>query len=169
MSTWIILPYDGSPVARAALCRAAHVVRDGHTCSPYVGVMLVTAGVDPLDLDTLMQEAQGLTGPDVPLELRLLAAGDPIGDLQRLTASMPDAIMAAPLRPTGCVPWYAEACRHGGPSNALLLFILTPKETARFKEVENGRHRVGGPLGALLRAGARLRLGERAPVAGGVR
>jgi hypothetical protein len=167
MNTWIILPYDGSPVARAALRRAARLVESGD--GRYAGVMLATTGVDLLALDTLMAEAQEITGSAVPLELRLLAAGDPISDLQRLTAATPEAMLAAPLRPTGCAPWYAEACRHGGPSNTLVLFFLTPKEIAKFTEVEDGRHRMGGPLGALLRAGARLRLGERAPVGGGVR
>src|SRR5262245_10111175 len=111
MQNWIILPYDSSPVARAALRRAAKAVRGDDPC--FAGVILAIAGVDPAALDGVVREAQAVAGPDVPLESRLLAAGDPVGALRRLRESVPDAVMAAPLGVQGGADWYVEACRRG--------------------------------------------------------
>jgi hypothetical protein len=168
MKTWIILPYDASPLAKLTLRKVAAQARDGDT-SPYAGVLLATAGIDPTQLDLLIEEAQRVARADIPLEVRLLNAGDPIGDLHELIAALPYAVLAAPVGlrgATGRAAWYAEACRLGSLDHTVLLFFVTPEELRTFEEEESdGRHRVGGPLGRLLRTGARLRLGVRAPVA----
>jgi len=142
MKPWIVLPYDESPVARAALSRAAQMAKRASTRRRYAGLLLATAGVDPSALDALVREAQVIAGASEPLEVRLLSAGDPIGSLHRLVASLPDAVLCAPLAPTGCAPWYAEACRLGGDSRTLILLFIDPREITRFEEV-------------LYRAGAR--------------
>lgn len=170
MSTWIILPYDASPMAKVALRRVARSV---HTDDDALdaGVLLATAGVDPAQLDVLVQEAQAVAGTGVPLEVRLLNAGDPIADLRDLAASVPSAAFAATLGVhgvTGRAPWYAEACRHGGPDHTLLLYFVTPEDTKEFAEASNGGHRVEGIVATLLRAAVRLRPGGRAPLRGGV-
>jgi hypothetical protein len=126
MSRWVILPYDGSPVARATLRRAARLLRTG--TGHHAGVIVATAGVDPAALDVVMMEAQAIAGADVPLELHLLSAGDPIGALHRLINAVPSASLAAPLGATGRAPWYIEACRLGVCGRTVMLFFLTPEE-----------------------------------------
>src|SRR5687767_1823515 len=102
MKPWIIMPYDASPVARAALRRAARAMRA--TDEQYTGIILATAGVDPSVLGGFVHDAQEVTGPDVPLEVRLLNAGDPIGALHEFAESVPNAVLAAPLRAQGNAP-----------------------------------------------------------------
>ncbi len=168
MNTWIILPYDASPLAKVTLRLAAGYAHGASAF--YAGVILATAGVDPTELDLLVREAQSVVGVGVPLEVRLLNAGDPIADLQALAASLPSAVFAAPIGirgATGRAPWYAEACRLGGPDHTALLFFVTPEKIRTFEEESDGRHRMGGRLGAVLRAGARLRPRLRTPVGGG--
>jgi hypothetical protein len=159
MHTWIILPYDDSPVARAALHRAAYAAG-----ASLAGVVLATAGVDPSGLDRLARRAQVIAGRDLPLEVRLLDAGDPIGDLHRLAATLPEAILAAPLGVAGCAPWYAEACRLGGLDHALMLFRISPREAKQFEESPDGRRGMDSGIRRLLRDCARLCLGVRTPV-----
>jgi hypothetical protein len=167
MKRWIILPYDRSPVARAALRHAGRAVESGDAYSADAGVILVTAGVDPSDLDALLDEAQPIAGARVPLELRLLDPGDPIRSLHRIVASMPDAVLGAPLGGRGSAPWYAEACQVSGLDRTMMLFLISPHELREFEVVPHERRRLGSPVRALLRAGARLRPGVRAPLTGG--
>lgn len=170
MSDWIILPYDGSPMAKVALHRVSRSLHPGDA-SFGAGVILATAGIDPAQLDLLVEEAQAVAGTDVPLEVRLLNAGDPIADLQDLAASVPSAAFAATLGVhgvTGRAPWYAEACRHGGPDHTLLLYFVTPEDTKEFAEVSDGGHRLEGIVATLLRVAVRLRPGGRVPLRGGV-
>jgi hypothetical protein len=163
MLPWIILPYDASPVARAVLRRAGRTVQDRP--GEQGGLILAVAGVDPLELGVVLADAQAVAGPDVPLEIRLLAPGNPIGSLQEFADSLPDASLAAPLgvNGKGCAPWYLNACRNGGLSHQLILFYLRPEEISAFEFAEEGheRRRMGGPVGSVLRACARLRLGLR--------
>jgi hypothetical protein len=170
MKRWIILPYDRSPLARAVLRYAADLCGNPPAEAPYAGVLIATTGVDPAALGELVQEAAQIAGPDVPLEMRLLDAGDPIGSLQRLAATQPDAVFVAPLSPhvvTGHAPWYAAACREGGINHTLMLVNITQKDIQRLQEESHGGHRVGGPVARLLRVGAGLHLGKRTPVTGG--
>ena len=160
MTRWFLMPYDASPAARATLCRVATVVRGGQ----YGGVILATAGIDPYALDTLVSDAQPIAGQDLALEVRLLNAGDPIHDFTLLARSLPDGTLAVPLGVTGHAPWFAEACASANGDHTLMLFRLSPREIARFSEEADGRHRLGGPLGAVLRACAGLHLGRRTPV-----
>ncbi len=167
MRTWIILPYDGSPVARVTLRRAAEAVRkDG---GQYAGVILATAGVDPGALDAWVREAEEVAGPDVPLEIDLLDAGDPLGAFDALVDAYPDAILAGPIGARGNAPWYADACVLGGRSHGLMLFFVAPAEIAELMEERHERRGMGGVVDAVLRAGAWLRLCVRALVGGGAR
>jgi hypothetical protein len=168
MPRWIILPYDQSPLAQAVLRRAARMCREAPDVAPYAGVMLATTGIDPADVGRVVREAADVAGLDMPLEVRLLDAGDPIGSLQRLAATQPDAAFVAPLCPhgiTGRAPWYAAACRQDGVDHTLVLFHITDKEIDEVQEASHGGHRVGGPVARLLRAGAGLHLGKRTAVA----
>lgn len=170
------MPYDASPLARAALVRAARAVRNAD--EPYTGIILATAGIDPSEIDALVCDAQATAGEDVPLEVRLLSPGDPLGALRRLSGDLPDAVLAAPLcaRVHGRAPWYADACVLGGRNHSMMLFFIGLEEIRRFdqaaprhrratsvpaavKGVIHERPGLGGPVGAVLRIGARLRLG----------
>jgi hypothetical protein len=162
MKPWIIMPYDASPVARAVLRRAAQAMQEGNQL--YAGIILAITGVDPSTLGHLVQDAQHVAGPDVPLEVRLLNAGDPIGALRHFAESVPNAVLAAPLRAQGIAPWYADTCAFGPTSHTTMLFLMTDKEIARFAEERNGGHRVGPVVGAVLRAGAWLHPSVRAHV-----
>lgn len=142
MNPCIILPYDGSSVARAALCRAAHAARQGNQHP--ARLIVATAGVDAAALGGLAQEAQAIAGADVPLEVYLLSPGDPIGALHRLADSLPDAILAAPLGANGNAPWYAHACRFGGLSHTIMLFFIEPREIRKFEVRGRERRGMGG-------------------------
>jgi hypothetical protein len=161
MNPWVILPYDGSPVARAALRRAAQLVSTGG--GKHAGVIVATAGVDPAALDRMAAETRVVAGPDVPLTVFLLHPGDPIGALQELTDSLPDATFAAPLGGNGQAPWYDEARRLGG-DHTIVLFFLQPAEIRASMAQHHERPRVAALVGAVLRAGARLRRGLWAPL-----
>jgi hypothetical protein len=165
MHGWIILPYDGSPVARAALRRAAQVVGRGTGRYRYAGLILATAGVDPAAIDNVMLDVREIAGPDIPLELWLLNPGDPLGALRELAGALPDATFAAPLGGAGAAPWYVEACRHGGRDHTTILFFLAPAEIHAFAGRNDVRLGGTGLAGALRRAGARLRPGAEAPAA----
>lgn len=165
-SQWILIPYDDSPVARAALHQASHSVRTSG--GVYAGILLATTGVDPAALDALTSRALEAAGREVPVDVCLLDPGDPLGALDRLIDGLPDVTLAAPLHAAGNAPWYAEACALGGKGHPLMLFFLPQKEIAKFQEDRHERHRVGGPVGAVLHACARVRPGMRAPVKGGV-
>ncbi|MGD9890993.1 MAG: hypothetical protein AB7R89_24065 [Dehalococcoidia bacterium] len=131
MKTWIILPYDDSPAARATLRHAAQRAQGVPEQTRYEGVVVATTGVDPDGLDRLLGELRAIAGPDVALELCLLDAGDPIGDFHRLVAACPDAVLAAPVGATGRAPWFAEACRLSELDHTLMLFLLRPAELRR--------------------------------------
>lgn len=169
MNSWILLPYDGSPVARAALRRAACLMGSSPSHARRAGVILATAGVDPSALTGLLSEAQATAGPNTSLEMRLLAPGDPVGDFRHLVATLPYVTVAAPMGAAGWAPWYTEACRIGGLDRATMLFFVKPRDLEEFEEVVHVRPGVGRTLSALLRAGARLCAGQPAAVAGGSR
>ena len=158
---WIVLPYDGSPVARAALVRAARAVRQGGRLWPYAGVVLATAGVDRSSLTTMTEDTRRLVGPDVALDVRLLDPGDPVGALWRLAESLPGSILAAPTGARGWAPWYAGACRLRGWSRATMLFRIRPDELRAF-EAARPPGPAGNALAALSRLGGRLALSLRA-------
>ena len=162
---WIVLPYDGSPVARAALGRAARAVRQGGRLWPYAGVVLATAGVDPSSLDTMADEARRLAGPDVPLDARLLLPGDPVGALRRMADALPGSILAAPIGGRGWAPWYTAACRLDGDARTTMLFLIRRDEIRTFEGA--GRSNAAGEaLAALRHAGAHLANSVRSLFAG---
>ena len=161
MQPWIVLPYDASPLARAALRRAAAWVASGRAA----GVIVVTAGVDPAALDRLADEAQALAGRETPLELYLLNAGDPVGSFVELARSLGDALIMAPVGPGATAPWYAEVRRADGGDHPALVEFISARECAREEAVERERPGVADRVGLLLRGGARLRAGLRPALA----
>jgi hypothetical protein len=166
MRKWIVLSYDGSALARASLRRATGSV-GGSAGSPYAGIILAIAGVDPDALDETVIRAQAIAGADLPLEPRLLQAGDPIGSFRELVRTLPECVIAAPMGTRGSTGWYAQACTLSDLDRTRMLFFISPREIKGFEEEVDGRHRMGSPLGRVLRGCARLRLGVRAPVTGG--
>jgi hypothetical protein len=140
MKTWIIIPYDDSPAARATLRHVAQEARSNRGVARYHGVMLATAGVDPAALEHLGAEARAIAGAGVFLEVRLLKAGDPIGDFDALTASYPVAVLAAPIGVAGNAPWYTEACRFAGQDHALMLFFIRPQELKTLAQPRRRHH-----------------------------
>jgi hypothetical protein len=122
---WLVLPYDGSPVARATLRRAATTIGTGEHA--YTGIVLAVAGVEPEALYRLLQEAGTGIAPHIVLQAQLLPPGDPLRALQRVVAGMP-ATLAAPVDPQGAAPWCLAAWRLGEPTCAKMVFFLTPDE-----------------------------------------
>lgn len=122
---WLILPYDGSAVARATLRRAAAAIRGGER--PHTGVLLAVAGIEPEALCGLVQEAGAREAPDVTLQAQLLPPGDPLGALQRLVAGIP-ATLAAPVDAQDAAPWCLAAWRLDVPACAKVVFFLTPED-----------------------------------------
>src|SRR5215207_6817891 len=153
MTTSIILPYDASPLAKLTLRKTAARMRDGDTSSS-AGIVLAIAGIDPTDLDDVIEETRRVARAHVSLEVRLLNAGDPIADLHELIAAIPGAVLVAPVGVRGVAgraPWYAEACRFASVDRTLLLFLVTPEELRTFEESDcAGQHREGSPLARLL-------------------
>ena len=130
MTHSIILPYDGSPAARATLYHAARAVQDPATS--YQRVLLAVAGVDPAALEGLARESRAIAGPRVPLEVHLLHPGDPIADLRTLIVSTSGAAVGAPLRARGSALWYEQARRPRDLPCARILFFIDPSELRRF-------------------------------------
>jgi len=128
---WLILPYDGSVVARATLRRAAAAIctraRDHTPEQDQAGVLLAVAGIEPEALGDLLQEAGAVVAPDIVLQAQLLPPGDPLGSLQRLLACLP-ATLAAPLDPHGAAPWCVAAWQLDVPMGAKVMFFLTPED-----------------------------------------
>lgn len=149
MSRWIVLPYDDSPVARAAVRRAAGLGRDA---GGGARLMLAVAGVDPAAVPAAIEQARAVCDPDATLDAQLLAAGEPGAALARLAESLPDAIVAAPIGARGDSAWYAAAVRgalreHSRPR---LAFYVDPGEVARMAGEYSARPGIGAPLRATL-------------------
>lgn len=163
MRQWIILPYDGSPIARAALHRAAQAARS--SVGLYCGVLVATVTDDPAALDALTREMASIAGPDTPQQVHLLRPDDPSAAFLALCDSLPDASLAVPLGPEGCAAWYTRACKAGGLPHATMLFFVGPKEAAAFQQEHSPQPRTRGLFGALRRVGARLRPRAMPPIA----
>lgn len=166
MKSWIVLPFDGSPMAKATLQRAARETCARRGPGDCAGIVLAVAGIDPDQMPGLVAAACRIAG-DVPLEFRLLAPGDPVGDFRRFVATLPQAVFAAPARPEGGAPWYTAVCRAGDLDRTSMIYFIRPREVRQFEEVEHGRRGLGGALAGFLRGGARLRPSVRTHVSGG--
>ncbi len=132
VARWIVLPYDGSPAARAALRHTAELVRV--SSSQPAGVMLAVAGADPALLEPLLRSARAAVGADVVVEARLLAAGDPGGALRRLATELPGVTLAAPIGLRGEGAWYPQAVRaalRGWPRPAFAFYVRPARRRVR--------------------------------------
>jgi hypothetical protein len=158
MKSWIILPYDDSPAAQARLRHAAQQATDVSGVSRYHGVVVATTGVDPDVLDRLLCELHAIAGPNVALDLRLLHAGDPIGDFRRLAAAFPDAVLTAPIGAAGWAPWFTEVCRFADLDHTLMLFFIRPAELRPSTHLLRNRHEPRN-LGAVVQGWARTSAG----------
>lgn len=98
-----LLPYDGSAVARAALC---HFTDAAHRRLSTGSLILVLAAGQRCAIQRRLAEARSLVGADVPLSFRLLAEDDlPLG-LERLAGTVPESTFVAPLDLRGTNAWY---------------------------------------------------------------
>jgi hypothetical protein len=149
---WLVLPYDESAVARATLRRAARVA----AARPMrrAGIMLAVAGSDPAALGPVVERARAAVA--VPVEGRLLGAGDLLGALRRILADLPGATLAVPLGGRGMAPWCARTVAGAlreriGPCIA---FYILAEELGEPGGRERGRSALRRLLAALRRAGA---------------
>src|SRR5215216_2699217 len=126
----IVLPYDGSPPARALLRRAAAAV--GRGGGRYDGVLVATVGLEPGALTGPLEEARRIAGPDVAVRLHWLPPGDPVGALRRLVESS-GATLAVPLNGRGRAPWFAHACRVAEVDATVMIFPLKAHELTAAK------------------------------------
>lgn len=146
MRRWLVLPYDGSPLARATLRRAARAGPRPRGSSQTAGVLLVTAGIEAEALDGLLDEASTLAGPGIALRGYLLHPGDPLASLRRLLGCLPNAALAAPVSGKHAAPWCAAAWRLDGLAYTRVLFFITPRDMhavsrGAFAHREGGRDR----------------------------
>lgn len=123
---WIVVPYDGSPAARAVLRQAARAAT--RAVGLYHGIVVATVGLEPGALEVLLAETAARTGRALPARIHWLSPTDPIGALRALLAGMPDATLAVPLGGRGRAPWFGQACRLGDLAARTMVFFLTPRE-----------------------------------------
>src|SRR4051812_42108385 len=109
MYAWIVLPYDESSVARAAVVRVVPLARKSPITS--AGIMLAIAGVDPAVGEYVVERARRLVGADIRLGGRLIAAAHPAAALDRLLTQLPNATLAVPLPLFTATNWYSTAVR----------------------------------------------------------
>jgi hypothetical protein len=119
----IVVPYDASPAAHAALRRAAAVA----AAHQYSRLLIAAVGLDPAALDDPVAEAIEITRSGLPVEVHWLSPVDPVGALRRLlTAS--DTTLAVPLGGRGRAAWYTPACRTTDGAARTMIFFLAPHE-----------------------------------------
>jgi hypothetical protein len=150
MQRSIVVPFDGSAEARAALRRAVSAAAQAGGL--YSAVLIATVGLEPAELEGPLERARRGAGPDLHVEVRRLNPADPGGSLRLLLRRAPDATLAAPVGARGRAPWYADACRASDAAPRTMLFFLTPRELkTRARETRGNRW-----LGSLLAAVRRL-------------
>lgn len=98
-----LLPYDGSAVARAALC---HFTDTAHRRWSMGSLTLVLAAGQRCAIHRQLTEARRLVGDDVVLSFRLLGGDDLHRGLERLAGTVPRPMFVAPLNLRGTTPWY---------------------------------------------------------------
>ena len=160
MTRWLILPYDGSPLAHAALQHAARHARRGHYGD---GVLLAVSDAEPASLDRALADARARTGGDVPLAAHALAPADPTGSLRRLAGDYPDATLVAPVDArvdTESAAAALAAMTGGGRDTALIVYIKPDESCGRAQvagsEAPDGRATAARDWLAPLRRLARL-------------
>src|SRR5687768_4046327 len=125
MHTWMVVPYDGSPPARATLRRAATAVSRAPTF--YDGLLIATVGLERSALQGPVAEATEIAGPSLPIEIAWLSPADPIGAFRRFLAKT-DVTLAVPLGGGGRAAWYVTACQASDTAARTMIFFLTPHE-----------------------------------------
>jgi hypothetical protein len=149
MQRSIVVPFDGSAEARAALRRAVSAAAQAGGL--YGAVLIGTVGLEPADLEDPLEDARRVAGPDLKVEVRWLNPADPGGSLRLLLQRAPNATLAAPVGARGRAPWYAQACRASDAAPRTMLFFLTPRELkTRVRVAPRGR-RLGGLLATVRR------------------
>jgi hypothetical protein len=126
MSACIVLPYDGSPAARATLLRAARLAR--REPGRFRALLVAAGGVERLVLEDALHEARTAAESSVPVILQLLDRDHPIRSLVALLEMTPAAWLAASIGRRGCTSWYEDACRLGTFAESTILFFPTPEE-----------------------------------------
>ncbi len=168
---YLLLPYDGSPVAKVMLARVVQAARQ--RTGLYDGVLVATVGVDRDVLDAALADARVRAGREVPVAAHFLDPCDPLGSLHTLVAALPDATLTAPLGAArripwyavGPAPWYTEACRMEGLPYKLMLFFLNPRDVAKVARPRPTRGRLARGVIAVLRLAAHRRPDRCLPVA----
>ena len=160
MERTIVVPYDGSPTARAVLRRAAAAAAAAQL---YCCLVIATVGLEPADVDDTVVEATRVAGPGLPVQISWLRPADPLGSLRRLLADASDASLAVPLSGRERSPWYGEACRASDVAARTMIFFVGPRDLEAAGVRAAG---IKGLLGALRWAMVRL-LPRRSPAAAG--
>ncbi len=128
---WVLVPYDGSPTARALLTSAAILARE-HAA----GILLTIGGTDVGALTVHLEQAGALLDLPIPLIGYVLAPGDLHGALERVVASRSVIALAVPLGGSPLTPWYERAVRF------ILRGTLGPT-VAFYTDVQPGPGRAG--------------------------
>ena len=145
---WVLVPYDGSPTARALLASAAILARQ-HAA----GILLAVGGTDARALTVPLEEACRVLPIDTPIVGCLLAPGDPRGALERAVRSRTVVALAVPLGGPPLTAWYVRAVRFMlrgtlGPTVAFYMGVRPQPARAL-------------PIGAKPFSGWRLSFGRR--------
>jgi hypothetical protein len=159
-----VLPYDESLAARLSVRRAGRLL--GVVPGTDGGILLAVSGLDPAVLEPVIERARELVSPDVRLEATLISASEPGAALLRLVRDRPNAVLAVPLGVKGETPWFAEAVSAVIASRTCPMYAFYMDEglLKEMKKETHDRYSLDRLVGAVLRSGARLRLGLRSLV-----
>ncbi len=100
----VLLPYDGSAVARAALC---HLSDARHRRWMDGRLILMLAAGQRCRATRQLAEARDLAGREIAVSYRLIAGNIP-GALVRLAQSIPGPVFVSPLDLSGTTLWFQE-------------------------------------------------------------
>jgi len=157
----VVLPYDGSGVARAALARLLARSGDQRTTRE---IVLLLPGRTTCGVRRQRREARRIAGPDVRLTVRLLAKPSLAGALHALVGCHPGALFVAPVDAQGATAWYRRIAGElitGGHPRCLALFLgpidrrRSPTATRRPRRRDDRRPPRRALPGLRCRAGTR--------------
>jgi hypothetical protein len=100
----VLLPYDGSAVARAALC---HLTDARHRRWMDGRLILMLPAGQRCAVSQRLAEGRSLAGRDIAVSYRLIANDIP-GALLRLSQSVAGAMFVSPLDLSGTTAWFQE-------------------------------------------------------------
>jgi hypothetical protein len=157
----VVLPYDGSGVARAALARLLARSDDLRSTRE---IVLLLPWRSACGVRRQRHEARRIAGPGVRLSVRLLTKPSLAGALHALVCCHPGALFVAPVDSHGATAWYRHIAGEliaGGHLRCLALFLgpidrrRSPPAASRTRRRSRARPHRRAIVNACCRAGTR--------------